>query len=135
MYVRLAAVLGLTGVILGALGAHGPVHELIVANDPEAVMQGEILIASHRLDSWKTGVFYQITHALAILAVALALPVRRAAIWLWTGGVLIFSGSLFLLTLTNTTWLGAITPIGGLLLMGGWAWLIFAPSPKPPAQA
>lgn len=117
MFVRLAALFGLTGVILGALGAHGSVHDLVVENG--------------RLANWQTAVFYQLVHAVAMLALAANAPRQRWPIYLWTGGILLFSGSLYVLSLTNITWLGAITPFGGTLLMVGWAWLIFAPAPKP----
>lgn len=75
---------------------------------------------------FETGARYQMYHALALLAVAWAatrwpgVPVRAAG-WLFIGGTLLFSGSLYLLALTGANWLGAITPLGGLLLLAGWA--------------
>ena len=80
---------------------------------------------------FETGARYQMYHALALLAVAWAatrwpaVPVRAAG-WLFIGGTLLFSGSLYLLALTGTRWLGAITPIGGLLFLAGWAALAIA---------
>jgi len=80
---------------------------------------------------FETGARYQMYHALALLAVAWAAtrwpaaPVRAAG-WLFIGGTLLFSGSLYLLALTGTRWLGAITPIGGLLFLAGWAALAIA---------
>lgn len=111
-----ASLLGLTGVALGAWTAHGLADFL----GPER---------SVRLPSMETGVRYQMTHAVALLALA-ALPVRSrlrttAAVALAVG-TLVFSGSLYLLTLTGVTKWGAVTPIGGLLLLVGWATLAAA---------
>jgi len=72
-------------------------------------------------------VLYHLVHALAALAVALAadrLRRPRLIVGLFGVGVAIFSGTLYLLAITGMTWLGAITPIGGILLMAGWAALI-----------
>jgi uncharacterized membrane protein YgdD (TMEM256/DUF423 family) len=51
---------------------------------------------------------------------------RPFVVWIWTAGVLVFSGSLYILAITNLRWLGAVTPLGGLLLLAGWAILIFS---------
>ncbi|MEM1058844.1 MAG: DUF423 domain-containing protein [Verrucomicrobiota bacterium] len=131
MYLRLAAFFGLTGVILGALGAHGTVYDQIVANDPLVVKEGDLVVLSDRLTNWKTGVFYQLIHSVAMMALAVAAPLRRVPILLWTAGILLFCGSLYILSLTSIPWLAPLTPVGGLLLMGGWAWLLLAPSPSP----
>lgn len=78
------------------------------------------------LTVFETAVRYQMYHALALFAVAWALnhwpgsPVRVAG-WLFIGGTVLFSGSLYLLSLTGTRWLGVITPFGGLLFLCGWA--------------
>lgn len=74
---------------------------------------------------FETGARYQMYHALALLAVAWAVtrwPVGavRGAGWLFIAGTVVFSGSLYLLSLTGQRWLGAITPLGGLLLLAGW---------------
>jgi len=75
---------------------------------------------------FETGAQYQMYHALALLAVAWAsnhwpgTPLRAAG-WLFIGGTLLFSGSLYLLAVTGARWLGAITPLGGLLFLAGWA--------------
>ena len=75
---------------------------------------------------FETGARYQMYHALALLAVAWAsnhwpgTPLRAAG-WLFIGGTLLFSGSLYLLAVTGARWLGAITPLGGLLFLAGWA--------------
>jgi uncharacterized membrane protein YgdD (TMEM256/DUF423 family) len=78
------------------------------------------------LTVFETGARYQMYHALALLAVAWACnhwpgtPLRLAG-WLFIGGTLLFSGSLYLLALTGARWLGAVTPLGGLLFLAGWA--------------
>lgn len=97
------------GVTLGAFGAHA--LKLRVTEDLIAVFE--------------TGVRYQMYHALALLAVAWAAtrwpgPWINASGWLFTLGILIFCGSLYLMTFTGVRWLGAITPIGGLCFILGW---------------
>jgi len=109
-FVLLGALLGLTGVALGAFGAHA--------------LEGRL--SAGDLEIFETGVRYQMYHALALLVVAWAAtrwPGGGTAIagWAFFAGVLIFSGSLYLLVLTNTRWLGAVTPIGGVSLIVGWA--------------
>lgn len=113
-FVLLAALLGLTGVALGAFAAHG----LRARLSPE------------HLAVFQTGVLYQLIHALALLGVgALALHWRSwllgAAGALFVAGILLFSGSLYLLTLSSLK-LGLITPLGGLCLMLGWLCLALA---------
>jgi uncharacterized membrane protein YgdD (TMEM256/DUF423 family) len=106
-----AAVNGLLAVAAGAFGAHG------LAALPERY-----------LSAFKTGAAYQMYHALALLAVAL-LPASRAtsaAGWGFLLGVVVFSGSLYVLALTGVGVWGAITPIGGVLLLVGWAGLALA---------
>jgi uncharacterized membrane protein YgdD (TMEM256/DUF423 family) len=108
--IRLAGALGFLGVALGAFGAHGLRDRL----------------APGMLDVYKTGVLYHLLHAVALLVVALAadkLARPRAVAALWAAGIVIFSGSLYALALTGVGVLGAITPIGGLLLMAGWVTL------------
>ncbi len=104
-----AALCGL-GVVLGAFGAHG----LRARVTPEM------------LAVFETGVRYHLIHALGLLAVAWAASRwpggwPGAAGWLFVAGIAIFSGSLYLLVMTGARWLGAITPIGGLCLIAGWA--------------
>jgi uncharacterized membrane protein YgdD (TMEM256/DUF423 family) len=99
-------------VILGAFGAHGLKSRV----DPELLVVFE------------TGVRYQMYHALALLAVGLArvhwpTAVISLAGWFFLAGILIFSGSLYLMTATGERWLGAITPIGGLAFIIGWVLL------------
>jgi uncharacterized membrane protein YgdD (TMEM256/DUF423 family) len=78
-----------------------------------------------------TAVRYHLTHALALLAVAWASErwpgaSSTAAGWLFTAGIVIFSGSLYVMVLTGARWLGAVTPIGGLALIAGWCVLALA---------
>lgn len=106
---RLAAFLGFTGIALGAFGAHG-LKPLLEQNQTATI--------------WETAVFYHLIHAVASLFTA---KNRPAVSFLWAVGILMFSGSLYTLAITNLRWLGAITPIGGLLLLGGWALLFWNP--------
>jgi len=107
---RLGALFGLFGVILGALAAHGPVHDF--------------LARQNHLDYWRTALFYQWFHALALLAVGQARTARRGTVICWLVGVVLFSGSLYILALDSSQkWAGPLTPLGGLILIAGWAWL------------
>ena len=107
----IAGTLGFSAVLLGAFGAHGLRDK----------------VAPPMLEIYRTGVLYHLVHALAVLAVAFAadrLRRPRLVAGLFTAGIAIFSGTLYLLVITGVMKLGAITPIGGLLLMAGWAALI-----------
>jgi uncharacterized membrane protein YgdD (TMEM256/DUF423 family) len=75
-----------------------------------------------------TAVFYHFIHAIALLVLALYGAANRGASWLLLASIFLFSGSLYLMALTNLRWLGAVTPLGGLCFLAGWAWLIIAPS-------
>jgi uncharacterized membrane protein YgdD (TMEM256/DUF423 family) len=114
-FLLIGALAGFIGVALGAFGAHGL----------RARLSAEMLAV------FETGVRYQMYHALAILIVALAAArldgwLIRAAGWLFTVGIVLFSGSLYALALSGITVLGAVTPIGGLAFLGGWACLVIA---------
>jgi len=93
----------LLDVALGAFGAHALKGRL----SPEA------------LAVFETGVRYQAYHALALLLLAALRGPDRAA-WCFVGGIVLFSGSLYALALTGVRWLGAVTPLGGLLFLAGW---------------
>lgn len=114
--VRLSALLGLLAIILGSMGAHGSVHDM--------------LVGANELDHWKTASFYHLTHA--VLAALLALLAGRggkAASWAWrftVAGIFLFSGSLYVLAYTQVKWLGAVTPFGGVSFMLGWICLAAA---------
>src|SRR5689334_14910516 len=109
------AVAGLIGVGFGAFGAHG----LRTRLTPEM------------LAVFETGVRYQMYHALALLLTAALVPRMPgkaivAAGWLFVTGIVLFSGSLYLLAVTGVTMLGAITPFGGGAFLAGWAALVIA---------
>ena len=80
------------------------------------------------LDAWNKAVLYHLVHAIALLALACYPAINRGAWWLLLIGIFLFSGSLYVMALTNLRWLGAITPLGGICFLGGWAWLIIAPT-------
>ena len=109
---RIAAALCFLAVALGAFGAHS---------------LRSALEARGMADVWNKAVFYQFIHAVALLVLALYGTLNRGACWLLLAGILLFSGSLYLLALTNLRWLGAVTPFGGLCFLGGWAWLVLTP--------
>jgi uncharacterized membrane protein YgdD (TMEM256/DUF423 family) len=79
------------------------------------------------LDVWNKAVFYQFIHAIALLVLALYGNINRGACLVLLIGILLFSGSLYLLALTNLRWLGVVTPFGGVFFLAGWAWLVLAP--------
>ena len=110
--IRIAAALCFLAVALGAFGAHS---------------LKSTLETHGMLDAWNKAVLYHFIHAIALLALALYGTINRGAWWLLFAGIFLFSGSLYLLALSNVRWLGAITPLGGLCFLAGWAWLIIAP--------
>ena len=104
-----AGLLGLTGVALGAFGAHA--------------LKDQLTSNAH-LETWRTAVLYQLLHAVALLALTGGRsgesgPDRRAA-FCWVAGTVLFSGSLYWLSLGGPRWLGPITPLGGLAFLAGW---------------
>ena len=110
--IRIAAALCFLAVALGAFGAHS---------------LRSTLETHGMLDVWNKAVLYHFIHAIALLALALYGTANRGACWLLFAGIFLFSGSLYLLALSNVRWLGTITPLGGLCFLAGWAWLIIAP--------
>ncbi len=110
LFFALGSLFAFLAVALGAFGAHS--------------LQGTF--ASGMADVYETGVRYQFYHALGLFAVAFAIsrwkdaPVSLAG-WLFVVGIILFSGSLYLLSTTGLRWLGAITPLGGLAFLAGWA--------------
>lgn len=115
VFITIGALSAFIGVAAGAFGAH-PLRDRLSA----AMLQ-----------TFQTGVTYQMYHALALVGLGILLgrfsvdgsPWMTAAGWLFVVGTLLFSGSLYLLALTDTTWLGAITPLGGVAFLAGWALL------------
>jgi uncharacterized membrane protein YgdD (TMEM256/DUF423 family) len=110
----IAALLGFSGVALGAFGAHGL----------------KSAVSAEWLEVWKTAVSYQMYHAPVILLLpyltSLDARWRQRAVSCFTAGVLVFSGSLYLLVALNLPKFGMITPFGGLCLMAGWLCLLLA---------
>src|SRR3954468_8230022 len=116
-FLLVGAILGFLGVTFGAFGAHALKSRL----------------STDMLAVFETGVRYQMYHAFAILIVAAAIghsgkaSLLVIAGWLFLAGILLFSGSLYALALTGVGILGAVTPLGGLLFLAGWASLtVFA---------
>jgi uncharacterized membrane protein YgdD (TMEM256/DUF423 family) len=121
-YLKIAAISMVIAIALGAMGAH--------------YLKENLELPADKLDSWKTGVLYQVIHSLSIfivilLATRFKIDKVGAVINLFFIGILLFSGSIYLLTL-NYIWqidalrfLGPITPIGGLLFITGWVLLFF----------
>lgn len=114
LFFVLGAAAGFLGVALGAFGAH--------ALKPR--------LAPDLFEIFEVGVRYHFYHALALLAVAWAASrwpggAVHAAGWLFVVGIIVFSGSLYALSLSGVRWLGAITPIGGVAFLAGWIALIW----------
>ncbi len=120
-FLALAGALGFLGVALGAFGAHALKSRLAGLDD-----------SAQRLEWWHTGTTYQVWHALFLFALALlaraaeAVPSRLLATsgWLAVAGVVLFSGSLYVMTLTGIRVLGAVTPLGGLCFLTSWALVV-----------
>jgi uncharacterized membrane protein YgdD (TMEM256/DUF423 family) len=104
--IRIAAALGFLAVALGAFGAHG---------------LKLVLSLNGTREIWEKAVFYHFIHTIMLFLLAQKQPVAKGPFWLFLAGIVIFSGSLYLLAVTNIHWLGAITPFGGLSLLAGWA--------------
>ncbi len=109
LFFAMGAISGFMAVAMGAFGAHAL----------------KTRISAEMLAIFETGVRYQMYHALAMMAVAWALARWPGSLvatggWLFLAGTILFSGSLYLLSLTGTRWLGAVTPFGGLAFLAGW---------------
>ena len=107
-YVYISSILGATAVALGAFGAH-------VLSD---------ILSVDRLNTFEKAVFYHMVHTVLIAV----LDMQNKCNFIWSKrllllGILIFSGSLYLLVLTNTAWLGAVTPVGGICFILGWLFI------------
>jgi uncharacterized membrane protein YgdD (TMEM256/DUF423 family) len=114
-FFALGCVLAFLGIVAGAFAAHG--------------LKGHL--TAHQLDIWETGARYHLYQSLALLGVAWATtrwPGRAVdtAGWLFVAGVVLFSGSLYLLAVTDVKVLGAVTPLGGVCFLVGWALLALA---------
>jgi len=116
LFVGLGALNGFLGVALGAFGAHA--------------LRGKL--GPGLAEVWQTAVLYHLVHAIGLVLVGLtflALPhakLLRWSGWLLAAGILLFSGSLYLLVLTGMHWIGAVTPFGGAAFLAAWALLALA---------
>lgn len=113
---RVAAALGLLAVVLGAFGAHG-LKEVLARNNMAGV--------------WERAVFYHFIHAVMLFILAGRAPVRMVPWLSFLAGIFLFSGSLYLMAVTNLRWLGAITPFGGVSFLVGWVCLMITPRSSP----
>lgn len=115
-FLIIAAISGLLAVMIGAFGAHG--------------LKGRI--TTDLMAIFQTGVQYHFYHALALLLVGIMMlqfpqvTLLKLSGWLLVAGMVIFSGSLYVMALTDIKWLGAITPIGGVAFIVGWLTMAIA---------
>jgi uncharacterized membrane protein YgdD (TMEM256/DUF423 family) len=114
--VRISAALAALGVALGAFGAHS--------------LKDVLCAAPNGVEIWRTAALYHLIHAVVMYVLAVTQGSLRAW-WLFAGGILFFSGSLYLLAPLQWKWLGPITPIGGILFIAGWATLMITAGRKP----
>jgi len=115
-HTRIAAAAGFLAVTFGAFGAHG-LKALLAQNGTAAI--------------WEKAVFYHFIHAVMLLVIAGRKPFATGVWWSFLAGIVIFSGSLYLLAVTNVKWFGAVTPIGGVSFLVGWAWLFWSAAKSP----
>ena len=113
-WISMGAMMGALGVILGAFGAHALKDSL----------------DNYSLDIYQKAVFYQFIHAIALILTGLIQHQFQQlnlgiAQWSFFLGIIIFSGSLYILAVSGVKWMGAITPIGGVAFIVGWVWLSF----------
>ncbi|MDN3454186.1 MULTISPECIES: DUF423 domain-containing protein [unclassified Psychrobacter] len=109
-WLGIAAINMAIAVALGAFGAHG--------------LEGRV--STQQLEWWQTATLYLFVHALGLLLVGLLIRLKymtQTTAWLLQIGIIIFAGSLYAMTLGAPRWFGAITPIGGILMIAGWLWL------------
>ena len=109
-WIGIAAINMAIAVALGAFGAHG--------------LEGHVSI--QQLEWWHTATLYLFVHTLGLLLVGLLIRLKyitQTTAWLLQIGIIIFAGSLYAMTLGAPRWFGAITPIGGVLMIAGWLWL------------
>ena len=109
--IQIAALSGALAVGLGAFGAHG---------------LKSILERNQALDIWETAVFYHFVHTLVLLWLSGQQKIGAGPRYCFLVGMMVFSGTLYCLSLSGIRWLGAITPIGGTALIVGWVWLFLS---------
>ncbi len=110
---RVSAMMGFVAVALGAFGAHSLSSKL--AHNGTAPI-------------WEKAVLYHFIHTIILFILARGESFQRGPWMLFFWGIVIFSGSLYLLAATNIRWLGAITPVGGVSFLAGWLWLAISAS-------
>jgi uncharacterized membrane protein YgdD (TMEM256/DUF423 family) len=115
MAARISALLGFLAVALGAFGAHG-LAGILTRNGTVAI--------------WEKAVLYHFIHAVMLFILARTSSFSKGPWICFLVGIVVFSGSLYLLAATNMRWLGAVTPIGGISFLAGWLWLALAPARK-----
>lgn len=109
-WIGIAAINMAIAVALGAFGAHGLKN----------------MVSAQQLEWWQTATLYLFVHALGLLLVGILIRLKyttQTTAWLLQIGIVIFAGSLYAMTLGAPRWFGAITPIGGILMIAGWLWL------------
>ena len=109
-WIGIAAINMAIAVALGAFGAHGL----------------ENIVSVQQIEWWHTATLYLFVHALGLLVVGVLIRLKyvtQTTAWLLQIGIIIFAGSLYAMTLGAPRWIGAITPIGGMLMIAGWLWL------------
>ena len=114
-WISIAALNMAIAVALGAFGAHGL----------------KAIVSPQQLEWWQTATLYWFIHGLGLLLVGILIRLNYATqttAWLLQVGVIIFAGSLYAMTLGAPRWFGAITPIGGVLMIAGWLWLAMTTS-------
>jgi uncharacterized membrane protein YgdD (TMEM256/DUF423 family) len=116
---RTAALLGFLAVALGAFGAHG-LREVLHRNGTAAI--------------WEKAVLYHFIHAIMLFILGGRSPLKLFTWLCFFFGIILFSGSLYVLAFTNTKWFGAITPFGGASFLAGWLCLVICPAPKADAK-
>ena len=112
----LGAIFGFLAVLLGAFGAHAL----------------KDAVPAESLEWWRTGVLYQMFHALLLVGIGIWRPTLRLAPALASVGIVLFSGSLYAMTLSGIRALGIVTPFGGLAFLGAWAAVAWAARSAPP---
>ncbi|MBC9867139.1 MAG: DUF423 domain-containing protein [Opitutae bacterium] len=116
-FIKFSGILGFSGVFLGAFGAHG---------------LKTFLQRVDRVETWETATFYLLVHSVALLVIGFRSHPRASDVlielagWFWLSGSVLFSGTLYLLCLSGISWLGAVTPLGGILFLAGWGSLCLA---------
>jgi len=116
MILKLASIIGCLAVVFGAFGAHS---------------FESILLENNRVDTFETAVQYHFYHVIILVLISILIQKNKSiylvrSAYLLIVGILLFSGSLYVLALTNITILGAITPIGGLCFIAGWTCLFYS---------